>query len=480
MTAKRILLALLLGVSASGPLSAADKDVFAYAIRPEVVFEGYVGRIMAPARSFLRRMPKGSAALPAFELGLYDRASERRWGRAVNAAMRADTDGNDRLDRSELSQAGVQAEKIDELFRLFGKNEDAAISRHELNTVSEPSVVAIHAYLKLADGDKVRPRDIMDRAIRTFRKVDTDGNLEISAAEYRSAFGDAGADANQPSPTRDTVTRLLINLVRDSSEMTLPPGSLDCAMPRPSSKAEIVLLGVHGGAAVSNVYVGSSDKQTTTAEINVKAGREPLYIILSAIEPIVWRFSGATNRIERVVLSGPERRHSGAVGISARRLALADGDERDVCVPQFHDLAPEEGRSIGDRVAAAIGRRPDRMAATDSVAKLLVTSMAFVDAPVNQPVPPGFDQQEWRAALQLAPAGLVNIDPGKVAAFTPAARYDVLPIKRHIAEFFGSGPPQWLPRSGPAGTAKPKLYVPEDSGNAPRGKFGIRLGVQAP
>lgn len=424
---KRLLLAMLLATFASASPAATDNGVFVYAMRPKMTFEGYVGHVLVPLRYFLRRMPEGSTTVPVSEVASYERTAERRWVRTVNAAMRADTDRNDRLDRSELGRAGVQAEKIDELFRLFGKSDDEAVSRHELNTVTEPLVVAAHAYLEMFGGDEARLQDVLDRATEAFREVDTNGDLEISASEYRSAFGDAGVEANEPSLTRDTVTRLLIKLLRDTSDVIPPPGSLDCALPTPSPEADIVLVGVNGGASISDVYIGSPEKRATTAEIAIKAGQEPLYIIISAIKPMVWRFTGATDRVERLVLSGPERAHSGAVGLAVDKLALADGDERDVCVPLFHDLAPTDGRAIGDRIAAAIGRRPDRIAATYSAAKLLVTSMDFVEAPSSQAVPSGVEPEERSAAARLAPAGLVNIDPVKVAAFAPAVRYEAPP-----------------------------------------------------
>lgn len=477
----RPLLALALAVATSASATAADNAVFGRAMRPPVVFETYLVRVLSPMRFFMRNLATENKALVVAKIAAYHRKSERGWVRTVNAAMRADTDGNDRLDRSELGRGGVPAEKIDELFRLFGKGEDGAVSRHELNTVSEPLVAAARLLLDVGDGDEVRLPDLLDQAIGAFRAVDTDGDLEISVAEFQAAFGDAGEIANEPRVTRDTVTRLLINLLRDTSNMTLPPGSLDCAMPRPSPEAEVVLVGVIDGAALSDVYVGSPEKQTTTAEIAIKAGREPLYIILSAIEPMIWRLTGATDRVERIVLAGPERARSGVVGLPVDKLALADGDDRDICVPLFHNIDPPEASAIGDRIAAATGQRPDRMAATTSAARLLVTSMDFVDAPASQrALPSGFEPDEWRGALQFAPAGMVSIDPGQVAALAPAARYDVLPIKRRIAEFFGSGPPRWLSESAPTDTAKPKLYVPDESATAPRGKFGIRLGVQAP
>ena len=80
-------------------------------------------------------------------------------------------------------------------------------------------------------------------------------------------------------------------------------------------------------------------------------------------------------------------------------------------------------------------------------------------------------------SLTAVPAGMVSIYPGEVAAFAPDAKYDVLPIMRSVAEFFGSDLLQRLPKAGSSGLSVPPS---SPSAGARPGKFGLDLRVRVP
>ena len=70
--------------------------------------------------------------------------------------------------------------------------------------------------------------------------------------------------------------------------------------------------------ALSSVTIGSQDVATRTGTIVVERGREPLYLVVGSFLPTIWRFSGAVERVERLLipleLVGRERaapRHRG-------------------------------------------------------------------------------------------------------------------------------------------------------------------------
>ena len=81
-----------------------------------------------------------------------------------------------------------------------------------------------------------------------------------------------------------------------------------CAMPAPSPKAKVVLLGSYQTEALSSVAIGSAamgsqDVVVHAGRINVEPGDEPLYVVISSYAAMVWQFSGAVDRVERLAMS---------------------------------------------------------------------------------------------------------------------------------------------------------------------------------
>lgn len=105
-----------------------------------------------------------------------------------------------------------------------------------------------------------------------------------------------------------------------------------CDAPRPSGEADVVFLSGYNGAAVSTLAVSGQDRDTTVATIAITDGTAPLYIFATVLDSVVWKFDGATERVQKLVVqprtiaTGPGAAVSGIPGenitLSRRKAAL--------------------------------------------------------------------------------------------------------------------------------------------------------------
>ena len=83
---------------------------------------------------------------------------------------------------------------------------------------------------------------------------------------------------------------------------------LACAMPKPSDGATVVLLSAYEADSLSTTTIGSQEVAVGTGTITVQPGSAPIYLVVASFRPTIWRFSGAVERIERLVLAGNNTR----------------------------------------------------------------------------------------------------------------------------------------------------------------------------
>ena len=117
-----------------------------------------------------------------------------------------------------------------------------------------------------------------------------------------------------------------------------------CAMPAPSEKAKVVLLSAYQTDALSSVTLGSQDAVVYAGRVVVERGREPLYLVMPTYNATIWQFSGAVERIERVVMTSsiaaPKTGNAlqpplvGATGIAPERISFLG---RPDCVEYFSE-----------------------------------------------------------------------------------------------------------------------------------------------
>jgi hypothetical protein len=76
-----------------------------------------------------------------------------------------------------------------------------------------------------------------------------------------------------------------------------------CEMPAASEKARVVLLSSYETEALSSVTMGSQDNVVHAGRVVVEPGDDPLYVVIASYSPTIWQFSGAVQRIERLVMT---------------------------------------------------------------------------------------------------------------------------------------------------------------------------------
>jgi hypothetical protein len=300
-----------------------------------------------------------------------------------------------------------------------------------------------------------------------------------------------------------------------------------CAMPRVGDDARVVLVGVYSGDSLSTVALGSQDDETGVVEVVVEAGDQPLYVVLSAFSPTIWRFSGATERVQKAVMvaskgggrrtsdvsspaAGPQsagrsaaaaaaaasraaddardaastglrrmnastRAFAGVVGLDPARVTTAE-DIR--CFDYFSDPGSPKAVQAARVVRNAAGRTPDVVAGHYSLAAIRLPSGGGAKGPGRLAAPEGFETGMWREANRFSPGGISAVRPEAVASAVGAVAYEVLPNQAGLAQLLGSG---HLRRSeGSLKIVQPLPRFPAGLGGAHATSFVLAKGIPMP
>jgi hypothetical protein len=202
---------------------------------------------------------------------------------------------------------------------------------------------------------------------------------------------------------------------------------------------------------LSSVTLGSQDAVVHAGRVVVERGREPLYLVMPTYSATIWQFSGAVERIERVVMTSaiaaPRTGNAlqaplvGATGIAPERISFLG---RPDCVEYFSEIPSSSSLRTIAAVRNAIGKEPDVVAFKYSVNSFTVPS-GKIDMPgdeLQQPLftkkPVGSDRAR-ESMYWFFRGGVIDIDPKTVVASAPAAAYEVLPSQAGLAQLLETG-----------------------------------------
>jgi hypothetical protein len=239
-----------------------------------------------------------------------------------------------------------------------------------------------------------------------------------------------------------------------------------CAMPKASEKAKVIVFSGYETEALSSVTLGSQDAVVHAGRVVVEPGSESLYIIISTYSATIWQFSGAVERIERLVMSSlltgpnsgdPQRPPLvGATGIASQRLSFFS---RSDCLSYFDDSRSNSSAQTVTAVRNATGKEPEIVEQV-SVSGFAVPSgkietlkdqraepfiieksegtLTIISPSSNVIIPVGPSQARYEMNLSF-PGGVIDIDPKAVVANVPVAAYEVLPSLAGLAQLVATG-----------------------------------------
>jgi Ca2+-binding EF-hand superfamily protein len=304
-----------------------------------------------------------------------------------------------------------------------------------------------------------------------FRKIDSDNDGKVSQQElidYRRK--PEPPDMKTRSEAADAAQKRLAEQAESArkKQEAIEAERVACAMPTASATAKVVLLGTHETDALSSVTLGSQDNVVHAGRVIVEPGNEPLYVVIASYGPAIWQFSGAVERIERLIMSssvtgpggGSDPRQSplvGATGISSERITFLS---RSNCLSHFSETPSSASLQTAAAISNATGKTPEVIVAKYSVGSYGIPSgkietlreqrqqplvirksqgsLSIVGNPSNVIIQtgPSRAQEEMDGFF---PGGVTDIDAKTVIARAPAAAYEVFPAQAGLVQLLGKG-----------------------------------------
>jgi hypothetical protein len=319
-----------------------------------------------------------------------------------------------------------------------------------------------------------------------FRAVDTDGDGNISLQELKAYRGiaspnlaapgaadegrrkreEARADAAEEARQRREQARTDAAAAKEAVDAQAHSA---CAIPKASDAARVVVVSAYEADALASTAIGCQDVATGAGKIVVESGEGPIYLVVVAFRPVIWRITGAVERVERLVLAsaittpGEAREDvmalAGATGVAADRITFA---RRADCLTYFTEVPSGQAAMTAAVVRRDTGKEPS-LVGRHHFAEAFVPSgtmhasagpdrgIVIVNRQGNVQITPSATnsgtsvvvqtgQSNLRAELmRFYPGGVVDVDPGTVATSRPAARYEVLPQEAGLIQLEQSG-----------------------------------------
>ncbi|QUS39274.1 hypothetical protein RPMA_10825 [Tardiphaga alba] len=214
---------------------------------------------------------------------------------------------------------------------------------------------------------------LLSNRVKRFLETDTGSPKTVSWAEFEAAGQDLFRSIDDDKD--GTISR------QEYVDYSTRAERAGCEMPKASANAKVMLLSAYETEALSSVTLGAQETVVHAGRVIVEPGTEPLYVVIPTYAATIWQFSGATDRIERVVLTsaltgpngGPpgKRPLVGATGLSRDRLTFFD---RSNCLNYFYEMPTSGSLQASGTVRVAAGKAAETTVAVYEVAAFSIPS----------------------------------------------------------------------------------------------------------
>lgn len=242
-----------------------------------------------------------------------------------------------------------------------------------------------------------------------------------------------------------------------------------CDIGAPRDDERVALVYAYSGDALSSVSIGTDENVTEVVDIEIGAADKPHYIALSSGKRIIWRFSGRTDTISRVIVLGSQLSgayRAGVIGVPQERVRFVGPDinalrKAPIAVPICHwfyfacDLStyfdiPNAGR------AQLAGDPPDHRHAADQFVEYIKVGTIRIPEDSNIEADSGNRLVRHSDGRQLVTGptrggsdysktnsshgrGVLVINPADVVSPETVKPYDVLPSWAGINQLLAEG-----------------------------------------
>jgi hypothetical protein len=400
------------------------------------------GNLAQRLRELLGDRSSGSGAIFYRDASLVALAAER--AQLLASVLSADLDNDGTVTRGEVARVlrlGRSNGMLGDLFLRLDGDADDRVTETEL----AEGVIAL-----AGEGRSGRE----DRSTQLGRLIDFDDDGQITPEELdRTVAALVVRDAPIEFSPPDTA----------ATSAAPAAGGGSCAVTRPSEGALVQLVSAYEGHALSSVSIGGQDRVTQTADLVIEPGDTPLYLVLGSFELVIWRITGAVDRVERVVVQSAagsaDIRSGGVTGLPAEKVSFVASA---ACFPAVWDQ--DEGAAAAAALAPHLGRPADTVFADYTLASLALPSRTaaakggsggevdiiiqdgrtFIlteDGVEEAPTPEAGAETAaiLRELTRFYPGGVVEVDAASVVSAHPVEPYVVQPQAAGLMQLMEQG-----------------------------------------
>ncbi|TQV83815.1 hypothetical protein [Denitrobaculum tricleocarpae] len=348
--------------------------------------------------------------------------------------------------QEQLSQ--IQSEIAAEILKYF-KGATDEISIKDANAMGDPnsqpdwaeSLKRSFVPLDLdLDGDGMVSRAEFDASVRrAFADIDRDADGEIDDKELTGArerlhtMQMAGRKKAQRQKSRPMSGRQLAN----------------CRLPEIAPEQEFLFVSAGTGTVLTNVVLDDQEETARYKHLTIEPGRKKLVLALTGSRALIWRISGATERVAHVIVGSPPRskrdpdnvKAAGVIGIESGKVTFA---QAPYCVPYVASAEKAQEKQLAATLLQLAGREPGHSSFDAGAGTLALPSMQLdktqdTENLLNLPDNGGAGALMWARFKGENPMGVVDVDPATVVTNGNADRRDLLPGEAGLAQLLDQG-----------------------------------------
>lgn len=209
--------------------------------------------------------------------------------------------------KRDRRRADARAERIADILK-YDTDGDGGLSAGELEALL-PTLPAqergkLSVFVIQTDADKdgdltfTEILNAMKQLEKSINPSSSQNRIEIMAFDYNE---DGKVDLAEIAKVVGAFDALGMDLNTMPVTPKAKPTDAQCKVPA-SDGAKGALVSLQTAQALSTITVAGQDRKTSVAVVTIGAGDEPLYIFATTDTPVIWKFEGATDRIQTLVL----------------------------------------------------------------------------------------------------------------------------------------------------------------------------------